>query len=49
MPPEILAKLRERDEKGFFVRMKEATQKNIEKHGWGVLVDTERLLEEVEL
>ena len=49
LPPEILAKSRERDEKGFFVRMKEAAQKNIEKHGWGVLVDTERLLEEEEL
>ncbi len=47
--PEMLAKSRERDEKGFFVRMKEAAQKNIEKHGWGVLVDTEKLLEEEEL
>lgn len=37
MPPELLAKSRARDDKGFLTRMKEAAEKNVEKHGWGLL------------
>ena len=37
MLPELLAKSRARDDKGFFTRMKETAEKNVEKHGYGLL------------